>query len=282
MYFWPLPFNNIRLCKKNAKPDSRGEHTKTKGSLCHAASLCTSYTLFSDGPSAEKVNSEDFVTSKNLVDSWHRLLLWYKVHISSTRIKSLNSSRHLVDAKIVPIEKSDLFMMNFDTAGQDKPDTSTGLAAPRFHIFWTLCDCITTSMLHSRRGFMFDLRTGKPFEIPERDQFGRCRFVTEFEKLNRVRMPISKTLAWHFGDLSLGCLLAEWCFLPGWWGHVWYCVQSPRHQIWRGGCPQEDEDGERKGWNAGVWTPGNIHPSWVSLWIEMACGHCRETIIQSQ
>ena len=33
---------------------------------------------------------------------------------------------------------------------------------------------------------MFDLRTGKPFEIPERDQFGRCRFVTEFEKLNRV------------------------------------------------------------------------------------------------
>ena len=39
----------------------------------------------------------------------------------------------------------------------------------------------------SRRGFMFDLRTGKPFEIPERDQFGRCRFVTEFEKLNRVR-----------------------------------------------------------------------------------------------
>lgn len=57
--------------------------------------------------------------------------------------------------------------MNFDTAGQDKPDTSSGLAAPR-------------------RGFMFDLRTGKPFEIPERDQFGRCRFVTEFEKLNRV------------------------------------------------------------------------------------------------
>merc|ERR1719411_2432691 len=57
--------------------------------------------------------------------------------------------------------------MNFDTAGQDKPDTSTGLAAPR-------------------RGFMFDLRTGKPFEIPEKDQFGRCRFVTEFEKLNRI------------------------------------------------------------------------------------------------
>jgi len=33
---------------------------------------------------------------------------------------------------------------------------------------------------------MFDLRTGKPFEIPEKDQFGRCRFVSEFEKLNRI------------------------------------------------------------------------------------------------
>ena len=40
---------------------------------------------------------------------------------------------------------------------------------------------------------MFDLRTGKPFEIPERDQFGRCRFVTEFEKLNRVRNMICVT-----------------------------------------------------------------------------------------
>jgi len=33
---------------------------------------------------------------------------------------------------------------------------------------------------------MFDLRTGKPIEIPEKDQFGRCRFVTEFEKMNRI------------------------------------------------------------------------------------------------
>ena len=33
---------------------------------------------------------------------------------------------------------------------------------------------------------MFDLRTGKPFEIPEQDIFGRCRPVNEFEKLNRV------------------------------------------------------------------------------------------------
>ena len=33
---------------------------------------------------------------------------------------------------------------------------------------------------------MFDLRTGKPFEVLEKDQFGRCRFVSEFEKLNRI------------------------------------------------------------------------------------------------
>ena len=37
-----------------------------------------------------------------------------------------------------------------------------------------------------RRSCMFDLRTGKPFDIPEKDQFGRCRFVSEFEKLNRI------------------------------------------------------------------------------------------------
>ena len=42
------------------------------------------------------------------------------------------------------------------------------------------------SNAHQRRTAMFDLRTGKPFEIPEKDQFGRCRFVTEFEKLNRI------------------------------------------------------------------------------------------------
>lgn len=33
---------------------------------------------------------------------------------------------------------------------------------------------------------MMDLRTGKPLQIPERDQFGRCRYVTDFEKLNRI------------------------------------------------------------------------------------------------
>ena len=44
----------------------------------------------------------------------------------------------------------------------------------------------SSSGLTARRGCMFDLRTGKPFQVPEKDQFGRCRFVTEFEKLNRI------------------------------------------------------------------------------------------------
>lgn len=33
---------------------------------------------------------------------------------------------------------------------------------------------------------MFDLRTGRPYEMPEEDLYGRCRNVAEFEKLNRV------------------------------------------------------------------------------------------------
>ena len=33
---------------------------------------------------------------------------------------------------------------------------------------------------------MYDLRTGKPFDIPDGDQYGRCRPVTDFEKLNRI------------------------------------------------------------------------------------------------
>ena len=56
--------------------------------------------------------------------------------------------------------------MDFVSGGTDKAQTDSGITP--------------------RRGFMFDLRTGKPMEIPERDQFGRCRFVTEFEKLNRI------------------------------------------------------------------------------------------------
>ena len=208
MYFWPLPFNNIRLCKKNAKPDSRGEHTKTKGSLCHAASLCSSYTLFSDGPSAEKVNSEDFVTSKNLVDSWHRLLLWYKVHISSTRIKSLNSSRHLVDAKIVPIEKSDLFMMNFDTAGQDKPDTSTGLAAPRFHIFWTLNHNFNAPFQARIYVRLEDWKTiWNPRERPVWS-LSLCHRIREAEQSEDAHIKnISMTLWWPFVGLFIGWVM---------------------------------------------------------------------------
>ena len=38
----------------------------------------------------------------------------------------------------------------------------------------------------TRKAAMMDLRTGKPMTIPESDQFGRCRFVTDFEKLNRI------------------------------------------------------------------------------------------------
>ena len=37
-----------------------------------------------------------------------------------------------------------------------------------------------------KKSCMFDLRTGKPFNIPEEDQYGRCRPVTDFEKLNRI------------------------------------------------------------------------------------------------
>ena len=38
----------------------------------------------------------------------------------------------------------------------------------------------------AKKTLLYDLRTGKPFEIPVKDQFGSCRFVSEFEKLNRV------------------------------------------------------------------------------------------------
>jgi len=54
----------------------------------------------------------------------------------------------------------------FDSGGADQPSMDSGITP--------------------RKGSMFDLRSGKPMEIPERDQFGRCRFVTEFEKLNRI------------------------------------------------------------------------------------------------
>ena len=37
-----------------------------------------------------------------------------------------------------------------------------------------------------KKSCMFDLRTGKPFDIPKVDQYGRCRPVTDFEKLNRI------------------------------------------------------------------------------------------------
>jgi len=55
--------------------------------------------------------------------------------------------------------------MDFVSSGQEKTDPAS---------------------MVQRRTSMFDLRTGKPFEIQEKDQFGRCRFVSEFEKLNRI------------------------------------------------------------------------------------------------
>jgi cyclin-dependent kinase 10 len=38
----------------------------------------------------------------------------------------------------------------------------------------------------AKKSSLFNLRTGKPFDVPERDVFGRTRPVAEFEKLNRV------------------------------------------------------------------------------------------------
>lgn len=38
----------------------------------------------------------------------------------------------------------------------------------------------------TRKGFLISFKTGDPVEIKDRDMFGRCRPVTEFEKLNRI------------------------------------------------------------------------------------------------
>ncbi|XP_072941030.1 cyclin-dependent kinase 10 [Epargyreus clarus] len=38
----------------------------------------------------------------------------------------------------------------------------------------------------TRKGVLISFRTGKTMEIPEKDILGRCRFVGEFEKLNRI------------------------------------------------------------------------------------------------
>ncbi|KAM7346774.1 cyclin-dependent kinase 10 [Cochliomyia hominivorax] len=38
----------------------------------------------------------------------------------------------------------------------------------------------------TRKGFLISIKTGDPTEIKERDVHGRCRAVTEFEKLNRI------------------------------------------------------------------------------------------------
>uniref|UniRef100_A0A6M2DG96 Cyclin-dependent kinase 10 n=1 Tax=Xenopsylla cheopis TaxID=163159 RepID=A0A6M2DG96_XENCH len=38
----------------------------------------------------------------------------------------------------------------------------------------------------TRKGVLTSLRTGKTMSIPDKDILGRCRFVSEFEKLNRI------------------------------------------------------------------------------------------------
>uniref|UniRef100_T1GGI8 Protein kinase domain-containing protein n=1 Tax=Megaselia scalaris TaxID=36166 RepID=T1GGI8_MEGSC len=38
----------------------------------------------------------------------------------------------------------------------------------------------------TRKGVLMNFKTGDPMCIPDKDMFGRCRQVTEFEKLNRV------------------------------------------------------------------------------------------------
>ena len=45
----------------------------------------------------------------------------------------------------------------------------------------------TTEEFHpAKKSALFNLRTGEPFEIPEKFVYGCCRPVAEFEKLNRV------------------------------------------------------------------------------------------------
>ncbi|KAJ8949956.1 hypothetical protein NQ318_002363 [Aromia moschata] len=38
----------------------------------------------------------------------------------------------------------------------------------------------------TKKGILTSFKTGKQMSIPDSDIFGRCRFVTEFEKLNRI------------------------------------------------------------------------------------------------
>jgi len=45
---------------------------------------------------------------------------------------------------------------------------------------------LNTSASEAKKCVMMDLRTGRPLDIPEEDQFGTCRYVTDFEKINRI------------------------------------------------------------------------------------------------
>ena len=64
-----------------------------------------------------------------------------------------------------------------------------------------------------KKSCMYDLRTGKPFEIPENDQYGRCRAVTDFEKLNRIGEG-TYGIVYRAKDTKTGNCLVEYFYWP--------------------------------------------------------------------
>ncbi|CAG2120393.1 unnamed protein product, partial [Medioppia subpectinata] len=44
----------------------------------------------------------------------------------------------------------------------------------------------STNPLNERKIWLFSLKNLRPEEVPPEDQLGKCRLVTEFEKLNRI------------------------------------------------------------------------------------------------
>ncbi|KPJ08697.1 Cyclin-dependent kinase 10 [Papilio machaon] len=94
----------------------------------------------------------------------------------------------------------------------------------------------------ARKGVLISFRTGKTMEIPEKDILGRCRFVGEFEKLNRI------------GEGTYGIVsdfgLARWLGAPArsatprvvtlWYRAPELLLQSPKQtpalDMWAAGC----------------------------------------------
>ena len=113
-------------------------HTKTKGSLIalrhldfvaptHRYSFCSIYE--------QKI----FQTCLLNIGDTDAYFDWKRRaglrNICTTSLFVTDAFRHVDDKEvIIRLEKLELLKMNFDTAGQDKPDTSSGLAAPRFHL----------------------------------------------------------------------------------------------------------------------------------------------------